>query len=790
MTITAKYFQVNATKVTFKRGGLDGFQWTLEAVKEIELSLRGVGVVPNTGSGAMNCGRSTGSIAADLELEQLIGCLESLNLFAAGSKWQWVSDNPTSLIPALNELVCALENAIKGGALVQDLVEAERLKLVACVVAAAKVIGHDERIDGFLWPEDTEKERLEKIEQLQAAVEGAAAIKDEVLQCRLLDHGAMAAFQVGCKHKGSALQVQYALWLTSAIKELERADGWCLQPGCTSPSDHRIPLPDGTYMRLCAAHQREIELNLKARVPTWTPGTTDFQKAVCRVKACWKQEATNCDFCGDKVVSWQHEGWCCCPTHWLTLFGWIQTRSVGGFPDGLETKDKQGLNQLVQIAMIDKSLRMQVGRVMDSCLCCGTTKKESLTYGGHEELAPVLGNRQGMCNQCRAAAQHLVRDKKPAALAVALNGTAATEWNAVQYMALALRSGVEHIRGWRIGAKWRDPADTTMPPIQSMSISGGLRGASGGLMEVGEDGKVRPSMTEEKRARARYELKKKSWLLADKLMVSRRETTDLAFLTQDEKMQALTQWKVMRHKVVTMCLQCTGQDAKELRGMDTWWQKKMLLPQCAIELQRVMELAAAHITILQLVERLKELTDISKPGSDAALVQLSSQVIDRLKWGQIQVSELAMGLTSIFAIKKGMEAEGERRSAWRMNDKITKTAEQLIEADHKAKAAAAAKAFKNKRGRDGHKPWKPKRQQQPPPFGKGISKAAKKRRRLREARSAGNDKPPPRKTPKIKDKNINKHKDKRCNLCNEMGHIQWRCPRRAELMKNDPDKKE
>jgi hypothetical protein len=275
-----------------------------------------------------------------------------------------------------------------------------------------------------------------------------------------------------------------------------------------------------------------------------------------------------------------------------------------------------------------------------------------------------------------------------------------------------------------------------------MSISGKLRGAAGGVMVVGEDGKVRQSMTEEKRAKAQYELRKKSWLLADKLSNSRRETTDLPFLTQEEKTQALTTWKVMRHKVLTMCLQCTGQDAKELRGMERWWQKEMLQPQCAIELQRVMELAAAHITMLQLVERLKELTDTSKPGSDAALVTLSSKVIDRLKWGQTQVSDLAMGRTSIYAIKKAMEAEGERRSAWCMNDKITKTAEPLIEADHKAKAAAAAKAFKNKRGRDtGRQPWKPKRQPQSQPFGQGLSKAARKRRRLREARSSGDDKP-------------------------------------------------
>jgi hypothetical protein len=310
-------------------------------------------------------------------------------------------------------------------------------------------------------------------------------------------------------------------------------------------------------------------------------------------------------------------------------------------------------------------------------------------------------------------------------------------------------------------------------------------------MVVDEDGKVRHSMTEEKRVKAQYELRKKSWLLADKLLISRRETTDLVFLTQDEKAQALTAWKVMRHKVMNMCLQCTGQDAKELRGMEMWWQKKMLRPQCAIELQRVMELAAAHITMLQLVERIKELTDTSKPGPDAALVTLSSKVIDRLKWGQSQVSDLAMGLTSIYAIKKAMEAEGERRSAWRMNDKITKTAEQLIEADHKAKAAAAEKAFKGRRGQEtGRQPWKPKRQPNSRAFGQGTSKAAKKRRRMREARAAADDQPPRRKV-KVKDpKPTNRHKDKICNLCKEKGHIQWKCPRRAELMKNDPDKKQ
>ena len=252
--------------------------------------------------------RSRGSIATDLELEQLIGCLESLNLFSAGSKWQWLSDSPTSLVPALNELVCALDNAINRGALAQDLVEAERLKLVACVVDAAKAVSNNERIDGFLWPEDTEKERLDKIEALEAAVQGAATSKDEVLQLRLLDHGAMKAFQVGCANKGAALQVQYALWLASAIKDLERADSMCLHPGCLSPSEQCTLLPDNTYMRLCAAHQKEMELNMKARVPTWIPGTTDFQKAVCRVKACWKQETTNCDFCGDTVENWQHEG--------------------------------------------------------------------------------------------------------------------------------------------------------------------------------------------------------------------------------------------------------------------------------------------------------------------------------------------------------------------------------------------------------------------------------------------------------------------------------------------------
>ena len=71
-------------------------------------------------------------------------------MFSAGSKWQWIPDSPTALVPALNELVSALDNAISLGALVQDVVEAERKKLVACVVAAAKVVSSDERNDGFL----------------------------------------------------------------------------------------------------------------------------------------------------------------------------------------------------------------------------------------------------------------------------------------------------------------------------------------------------------------------------------------------------------------------------------------------------------------------------------------------------------------------------------------------------------------------------------------------------------------------------------------------------------------
>lgn len=77
-----------------------------------------------------------------------------------------------------------------------------------------------------------------------------------------------------------------------------------------------------------------------------------------------------------------------------------------------------------------------------------------------------------------------------------------------------------------------DPLDTTPPPLHNMVILGGLSGDTGELTEVDVDAKVRSSMTYEKRAKAQYELRKKSWLLADKLMVSRRETTELAFLTQ------------------------------------------------------------------------------------------------------------------------------------------------------------------------------------------------------------------------------------------------------------------
>lgn len=173
---------------------------------------------------------------------------------------------------------------------------------------------------------------------------------------------------------------------------------------------------------------------MKERVPTWLLGPADFQSVVRRVQACWKHAKTNCDFCGDGVLAWQHEGWCRCQTHWPVLFMWVQQRSVGGFPDGLKTTNKRGLAQLVQMALLDQGLQTQLNRVMDNRLCCSVTKVGTLTYGCHKKLTPSLGDRQGICNQCRSAAQHLVREKMPAALAMALKGTAETEWNAVQDM--------------------------------------------------------------------------------------------------------------------------------------------------------------------------------------------------------------------------------------------------------------------------------------------------------------------------------------------------------------------
>ena len=204
-----------------------------------------------------------------------------------------------------------------------------------------------------------------------------------------------------------------------------------------------------------------------------------------------------------------------------------------------------------------------------------------------------------------------------------------------------------------------------------------------------------------------------------------------------------------------------------------------------------MELTVAELTIEDLSKRLKELTDTSKPGPDAALLARTGVIAKRLRWGQTTVSNLAMGLTSPQALKAGMAAKGDHRTAWQMDDKVTKTAAQMLKADHAAKATAEKAAFSSRRGRpqrrgDGRRPYggNRKRDDRESAWGEGQSTSAKKRRKRREqaaggGRNGGGRQEKDRRQPVITG---NKHKDKICDLCNKKGHIKFSCPKKAELM--------
>ena len=194
-----------------------------------------------------------------------------------------------------------------------------------------------------------------------------------------------------------------------------------------------------------------------------------------------------------------------------------------------------------------------------------------------------------------------------------------------------------------------------------------------------------------------------------------------------------------------------------------------------------MELTLAELSLLDLVEALKTVADTQKRGPMATLVAHTAQVIKRLRWAQTSVTRLATGDTTPQALKAGIQARGAYRSAWAQGDAHKKTKAQMLESDHKAKELAEAAVLKRRRPRGG-RPGQRGNDRRPAPesdWGRGLSKGAKKRRRAREAKSLADKRtsgtPPPKKK-QLQQQLAAKHKNKKCDLCHQVGHIKYNCP--------------
>ena len=89
----------------------------------------------------------------------------------------------------------------------------------------------------------------------------------------------------------------------------------CARGDCLKPAVVDVKA-DGKRAGLCQVHHDEIVARVEARAPWWKKGDLCFRQAVLREVQNWKQKEATCHFCGEMVVGWRYEGWCCCAEHW------------------------------------------------------------------------------------------------------------------------------------------------------------------------------------------------------------------------------------------------------------------------------------------------------------------------------------------------------------------------------------------------------------------------------------------------------------------------------------------
>ena len=91
------------------------------------------------------------------------------------------------------------------------------------------------------------------------------------------------------------------------------------------------------------------------------------------------------------------------------------------------------------------------------CLVCGRGHQAVNIAFGYGEAAAQGGSwrdTQGVCEDCRAATQHLVQRDWPEVAADRVTGSPETHWAEILKRADLLRSGAERIEGWSPGQAW------------------------------------------------------------------------------------------------------------------------------------------------------------------------------------------------------------------------------------------------------------------------------------------------------------------------------------------------